>query len=153
DRPTDRRFDLMGSPTGLRAPDQSSEDRIDTTRLSEGPVSVRSETQIQMRRRSVEIGHRVERMRRSRGLESAASRPTPGELRVSPRTHRKSRKKGRLARWIPATGVPGPSSTSSKRPELGHERFVELLSSPLFGALSSKVFGALHAILADFDEK
>jgi hypothetical protein len=50
DGPVDRRVDLMRSPTGLRAPDQSSEDRINTTRLSEGSVSVRSETQIQLRR-------------------------------------------------------------------------------------------------------
>jgi hypothetical protein len=38
DRLADRRFDLMGLPTGLRAPDQSSLDRIDTTWLGEGPV-------------------------------------------------------------------------------------------------------------------
>src|SRR6516165_4610252 len=36
---TGRRVDLMGSPSGLRTPDQSSGDRIDTTRLSEGLVS------------------------------------------------------------------------------------------------------------------
>jgi hypothetical protein len=56
DRPADRRVDLMGSPTGLVAPDQSSEDRIDTTWLGEDPVSVRSGTQIQMRRYSRRIG-------------------------------------------------------------------------------------------------
>jgi hypothetical protein len=57
DRSTDRRFDLMGSPTGLRAPDQLSEDRIDTTRLSEGaclrPIGIAdaNETMIKDNRR------------------------------------------------------------------------------------------------------
>src|SRR4051812_42616354 len=39
-QPADRRVDLMGSPTGLRAPDPSSEDRIDTTWPGEDPVTV-----------------------------------------------------------------------------------------------------------------
>src|SRR5262249_37547202 len=46
---------------------------------------------------------------------------------VLPALCRTVEKKGSLARWIPATGVPGPSSTRSKRPESGHERFVELI--------------------------
>ena len=53
----------IGSPTGLRAPDQSSEDRIDTTWPGEDPVSVRSGTQNQMRRSSKRIGDEAERTR------------------------------------------------------------------------------------------
>jgi hypothetical protein len=56
--------------------------------------------------------------------------------------------KGRGRRGTDAADVRASVRTRNRL-----EWLAEMLSSPLFGALSSKLFGALHATVADFYEK